>query len=316
MIFEIFVACGVYKTVVSFPWLGYSLGLINALGIYAVKELVDDYKRRRAPQRRAEEIRDQASPADFSPMLIHREDIDQTSELLDRITKILESSEDHGLFIISAPPGAGKTTLLAKAMRTVKYKGISIHYISGLTEKTLPDMGITSTTLIGLVLAKGSVIVIDQLDVSRERLTTAMEESLVKLATESSNSRIFKVVVVISNVETRDAVLKLNSGEKIVAINQGREFFWTTEMLLQLCGYQLPHWSEADREQLTALVAQAGAPSTLMALCHKVRFTSRFPSGMRLEEIQKDLSTKISMKLSAWDAFDRSPVVVWTVYRD
>lgn len=157
---------------------------------------------------------------------------------------------------------------------------------------------------------------IDQLDIRKEELTSAMKQVLLRLAVESSNSRVFKVVVVISNVEVRDIVLGLNSGEKVIAVNQAREFCWSNEMLQQLCDQSFTNWPAPDRERLTALVAKAGTPSLVMALWRSLRFTSRFPYGRRHNEIKKEYGKKISHKLKEWKAFDDSVVDVLKIYAD
>ena len=247
------------------------MGVVSTLGALAVKKLVDNVRHRRAPHRRAEKILLQAVPADILPTILRWDDVDQ-GDLQSKLVSLMVSPDDRGMFVIAAPPGDGKTKTLAKAMSVVKGRGIPILYVNGLTDCTLPDLGISTAAITGH-LAKGSVFVIDQMDDGKDDITTSIKLVLSRLATESSNSRMFKVIVVVSKVNIRDLILELNSGEKIVAFNQPREFFWTVAMLEQLCELRLPNWPTRDRQRLTALVSKAGSPALLMGLCHSPLYT-------------------------------------------
>ena len=62
------------------------------------------------------------------------------------------------------------------------------------------------------------MIVFDQVDNGPGRLNELSREYIVHLATDSRNSKVFSVIICVSNPETFQEILQLNGGDKIKSI--------------------------------------------------------------------------------------------------
>lgn len=183
--------------------------------------------------------------------------------LINRIVSKIQGNT-WGVFVFAAPQGTGKSTIVKIAIQNIRMKHPSIKLKlikcgnSVLQQKNLHiHLKIPSTRSLSDFLPPQSVIFIDQIDFqsTESELSKELHLYLTELATDSSNSKIFKIILCVSNAKVTSGILKCNGFEKFQQICSYEDLAWGDVQLHTFIDMKLAGISNSDKETLKKLAA-------------------------------------------------------------
>lgn len=165
-----------------------------------------------------------------------------------------------GVFVLSAPPGAGKSVYLRKYLNLMKspvrfnddHNGIidlkeSLHVKPG---ENLVDY-----------FPPNSVLVFDQFD--DETIGADVKAEVVNLAAKARSSGKFSVILSVSQVSSRNEMIKFNGRNKISDLCHPVDFKWGEEKIEEYIKTGFPAWTMPEQVKLRQLAIKAGNPEFL-----------------------------------------------------
>ena len=180
--------------------------------------------------------------------------------LIDTIISRIKGNS-WGIFVFAAPEGTGKSTFIKMVIQRLKLNDPSIYLklIKGgssvLQQKNLcTHLKIPSARSLSDFLPSQTVIFIDQIDFTIEsHLNEELRLYLTELATDSSNSRQFKIILCVSNAYVAAEILKCNGFEKIQPLCPFRNLAWNDAQLDAFIEKKLPNLPTNDKIKLKRL---------------------------------------------------------------
>jgi hypothetical protein len=164
----------------------------------------------------------------------------------------------YGVLVFAAPQGSGKSTSVnvaaasISANRSIKLKLIK----NGSTVLTNQDLNshlkIPTGRALSDFLPANSVIILDQIDFSSP-LSESLCNYITDLATDSHNSKIYKIVLCVSNSNVAKQILNCNGREKIQLLCPYISLAWTDTQLRSFIQYKLPQLPTDEYDKLTKL---------------------------------------------------------------
>lgn len=220
--------------------------------------------------------------------------------------------------MIGAPQGSGKSTYVKDAVMRARtmYPSLKIKIFGSGLSLLQPDelhkkFGIPLSRSMSTFLPKGAVIIIDQVDNTACRLNELSREYIVRLATESSNSKIYSIKLCVSNPETFQEIIELNGGEKIRPIFPYMGAMkWNNNQMDQFVSENLSHWTISDRKLISGMCAPACSPGVFWSA---VRVLKRYPSFSSVDEvIFHTIRLNVQKKVLIWQQFYKPKYTVST----
>jgi hypothetical protein len=179
--------------------------------------------------------------------------------LIDKIVSEIISNT-HGVFVFAAPQGIGKSTYLKMAAIKLQlnHPNIKLKLIknggSVLQNQNLNILlKVPSGRALSDYLPNNSVIILDQIDF-KSSLSENLRNYLSDLATDSHNSKKFKVVLCVSDPIVTKEILSCNEYEKIYLLCRCRSLSWTKTLIDQLIRIKLAKLPIEQMDKLKRLV--------------------------------------------------------------
>jgi hypothetical protein len=212
-----------------------------------------------------------------------------------------------GIAVLGAPVDSGKTVLIVEVMRKVKLnnpevkiklfqQGSSLLANRGLHEKFfIPKLEELSN-----LFPRGTVIIIDQIDIKPDLFDDAMQSYIVELATDSRNSGLYSVILSVSNSEVYAKILDLHSGAKIRAmLDDPSVMKWNKGQMKEYIFQSLIDWSTNDKNKLLELYFKAQSPAVLRNAVTRIK-RKGYKSFSDIDQenlsaISKDVRSKASL---------------------
>ena len=146
------------------------------------------------------------------------------------------------------------------------------------------------------------MIVFDQVDNGPGRLNELSREYIVHLATDSRNSKVFSIIICVSNPETFQEILQLNGGDKIKSIFPYMGTMkWNYNQMEQFVSENLSHWTLSDRKLVSDMCAPARSPGVFWSA---IRILKRYPSYSCVDEvIIQAIRQDMQKKVLIWQQF-------------
>ena len=229
-------------------------------------------------------------------------------EVTDEIVTAIGDT-DGGVWIIGAPGGSGKSTYLKVAIKQIEQKttGSTILYYEG-GSKLLVDyglhklLGINPLHMLSEHLSSGTIIILDQIDMSLGELTDKIKSYIIELATNGRNSKKINFILIVSVVEVYDAMLLLNGRDKIVPMFVSKERMkWDFDKMQAYVDGMLSMWTEEDRKVLAMLCVPSNSVGTVY---NAVKLVSRYSNFGCIPATTMDIILNdVQTKGAAWRKF-------------
>lgn len=197
------------------------------------------------------------------PINLDENDLVPYDNLINRIVSKIQGNT-WGIFVFAAPQGTGKSTFVKMAIQNIRmqHPSIKLKLIKGgssvLQQKNLHvHLRIPSARSLSDFLPPQSVIFIDQIDFqsTESELSEELRLYLTELATDSSNSKTFKIILCVSNAKVTSGILQCNGFEKIQPICSYEDLAWNDVQLHTFIDKKLAGLSISDKEKLKELAA-------------------------------------------------------------
>jgi hypothetical protein len=197
---------------------------------------------------------------DNNKIILDEKHIVDNSSIIDEMSGAI--NDGYGIFVCGVPPGSGKSTYMKLLMEKLSKSdvGMSIKLIrNGTTvmqERKLHNLlRIPESRCLSEFLPPNSLIIIDQFDVKLiGYLNEITRNYIVELATDSANSKQFKIIICVSDAKLEKAILECNRFEKIRRLIQNRgSFRWTKTQVEHYFDKNLDYLGQKDVEYLKDL---------------------------------------------------------------
>ena len=198
----------------------------------------------------------------------------ENKALIDKIVGNL-IGESFGLFVFAAPTGSGKSTFIKMAIRKIQELSNGNQFMIKLCmnggqlleKRSLHDhFKIPLHRPLSRYIPRGSIIILDHADVNPQ-LPHAVGDYLTELATDSANSKRYKIVVCVSNAILASRLIALHSGEKVHKLCCPSALQWSE---VQAMEYMIENKiSETSRMKLLEIVRKSYYSPGLLCLAAK-----------------------------------------------
>jgi len=205
------------------------------------------------------------------PISLGEKFIIQHNSLMDNLFQMI-TGDCFGILVFAAPQGAGKSTFINMVLKKIKseksytkLKLIKNGSTILLTKGLHSIFQIPSEFSLSDFLPKNSVIIIDQIDFQMDPLPADIRSYLTELATDSSNSGTFKIVLCVSDAKVSRDILECNGGEKIHLICGCKNIPWADHQLADYVTLRLPDISQEHKSKLCELARNCHNIPSLVA---------------------------------------------------
>jgi hypothetical protein len=231
--------------------------------------------------------------------------------ITDRVIRAVEMGFRYGgVYVFGAPTSAGKTTYVNEAVMTIRtrYPKMIVR-VFGNGKVLLADqgihrrLGVPEDKLLSKFIMKGAVLIIDQADMSMANFEQSMCDYIVELATDSSNSKRYSVIVCVSDPHVYRTIIRLNGMEKVAPIVRDvNTVKWSKDQMKALISSGLHHWSDRDRIALVEVCAISCSPGVVkQAIILSERYSS-FHDFTQSDSF-KDVQVLAECKSQLWSTF-------------
>jgi hypothetical protein len=175
------------------------------------------------------------------------------------------NDRDGGVWIFGAPSGSGKSTYLQRGLEKLHQNSpqrlVSVHKgVNILKGQKLHEVfGVPNTEVLSSYLPNGTVLVIDHLTTIQ-----GTTDYVVELATDSHNSKVYSVIICVSDPNVMLKFLSLNGGEKIKDICVPVEVRWGKVHAREYISKKFLDWTVDDQESLIEACEKSYSPGVLM----------------------------------------------------
>ena len=174
-----------------------------------------------------------------------------------------------GIHILGGPAGCGKTTLLNFAMQSIRDNGSNrnILYLRDNSKQLFKDRNFHKTlhipkrTSMSNHFPEGSVIVIDQFDLTLPELTSEMQNYIQEIASQNYNT-VFNLILVVSDPQVMKVLLDTND-YKILTLCNPMKLKWGYDQATNYVDEHFSHrccWTPNYFASLTDSITKAGMP--------------------------------------------------------
>jgi hypothetical protein len=284
-------------------------GFLGGLVANSSKALSDSFWNGECIIRRS--IKMSMNAIDNNTITLDEKHVVDNSQIIDEMHRAI--SGGHGIFVCGVPPGSGKSTYMKLLMEKLSKSdvGMSIRLIrngtTAIQERKLHSLlRIPESRCLSEFLPPNSLIIIDQFDVKlTEDLKEGIRNYIVELATDSANSKQFKIIFCVSDARLEKAILKSNGFEKIRRLIQDRHSFeWTEIQINQYIGNNLNYLCDEDVEFLKKLGSSCKNSPGLFHLAFTLTQESQ---GERLStHTRSQLDEYATSSRATWQDFESS----------
>ena len=216
-----------------------------------------------------------------------------------------------GVSVLGCPAGSGKSTYVCKYIpllckrKKCQYIFLKVDCKFLLSYGLHEYLGIPQTEQISKYIPKGTVIVFDQCDLKLHHLQPGMEDYIVSIATDSRNTKLFQVIICISNSDVfAKMVMNYNNGEKICQLCLPSTMKWTPDFIKTYINKSLPHWSSNDREKLVTLFANVQSPGPVWNALQSIEIGDLRRFDDLGDGIRSQIQIAVTTLKKSWQGFD------------
>jgi len=195
-------------------------------------------------------------------IVLKENDIISNESLIDTMITTL-NGDNFGLFVFAAPVGSGKSTVIRIVLQEIKSRklGMNLKLIKNgnsilQNQKFHECMKIPLNRPPCNYLPSNSCIIMDQIDFTVKSLSYSLCSYITDLATDSFNSKQYKIVMCVSNALLAKAIIECNGYEKIQPLCDFTSLVWSNDQLDCFIRLKLPNLPIEDIEKIRQL-AQA-----------------------------------------------------------
>ena len=216
-----------------------------------------------------------------------------------------------GVSILGSPAGSGKSTYLSRYIPLLAQENrVGFIFLKAdadfLSQRGLHDhLGIPKNKKISDYIPKGTIIVLDQCDIKHRHIKPEMEQYVIDIATDSSNTLSFHVIVCVSDSDVfADMVMHYNNGQKISQLCLPSAVKWTHDQIKRYISVSLPDWSLDDLEKFTALLSDVKSPGPVWHALQLIEL-----DGLRCyddldDDIRAQICINVTTLATSWKDFD------------
>eukprot|EP01138_Halocafeteria_seosinensis_P011682 gb/GECG01011938.1/.p1 GENE.gb/GECG01011938.1/~~gb/GECG01011938.1/.p1 ORF type:complete len:220 (+),score=27.86 gb/GECG01011938.1/:1-660(+) len=202
------------------------------------------------------------------------------------------------MFVVYSPTGTGKTTYVHTYLNQwLKANPNKQRYALWLTSSYslkshlhIPDNSVSRWT------PDGSIVVIDAAEAME--WDEKARASLLSLAIESRNTKKYNVIVVVSDREKADTILRLNGNDKVAPLCAPATFQWGAEEVDKFIEDSFKCLTTSDREFLKKEAKGAACPGFLQEMMTHYNDKKTLTSGDHAFIKQRAL-----MRIEEWKSF-------------
>lgn len=208
---------------------------------------------------------------------------------LSKLLRAMERDEYSGLLVLGAPPQSGKSTLILRTLQLLKEKKKyatlfgrftyyftpqrNIFYFNGLTENILKEIagGIPCHGFFSDYLNKGTIIIIDQVDVSH--LNDGVLRVLSLFAVQSISSNTFKVIIAVSHPNAMRQLMELNGRSGVYSLIKSSDLIWNQEEMMSYVCKKHPKLANTNKTNVVNLFKASGCIGLLnsfLSICKRL----------------------------------------------
>ena len=222
--------------------------------------------------------------------------------ICDILQKELIDIPNFGLLVFGSPNGSGKSAYIDNLIRTYPH----IIYVRNTKPWILimDKLNITNMRPVSDQYPNGGTIfIMDNMNIGK--LSNEMKAYLTELATDSFNSKKFKVLCCTSDIDTYHDMLQLNNGHKIQSICEPSLTKWDSGLMTQYVRRRLPWWKEDDQNELVSFCAPSFSCGILHSMCTTIiNYSGMTPTLELTNEIKREYSDKITDMNNQWSRWE------------
>jgi hypothetical protein len=231
-------------------------------------------------------------------------------DVLKIIIKAMLSGEG-GVSVLGAPIASGKTTYIDEAVKRIKTdnpKAVIKNFRMGnilLTKDGIHEkLHVPHLSSLSEYIPKETIIILDQIDLAAVDLNRDMLLYIVSLATDSRNSKVYNVIICVSNPEVYESILELNGRDKIKPMFTSTfTFKWNSSQMDNFIKLCLPYWSPENRNKLIALCGPAHSPGVLWTAINMIKNREYSEFNLITKDELKTILIDVNAKVKLWKKF-------------
>lgn len=223
------------------------------------------------------------------------------------LRKFFYESTIGGVWIVGAPSGSGKTTYIGDYIAKLRQDSWYTSRIAVFDGNAIVPLclhkalSINENERLSEYIPKGYKLIIDQVDIKESLFSLEMQNYIVRLATDSRNSKRYAVLICVSDPTVMRIMLSLNNYDKISELCPPSYLHWNEDLVRKFIDEKYTAWEEDEKNRLFELTKSA---KSCGALINAGQHISVSGSGSKPSYIESNITRAVTNKNKLWDIYE------------